>query len=164
MLLLLLLLLLPWRCSITCRAWRGLLAEVTRTLSENWLIMMPRLLLLIRWMHGAPSCLLSPISIFGPHRSTMYIDAAYCYRPSSVVCLSFCLSWSWALQKWLNRSRWCLGCGLPMNHALDGVQILHGKEQFWRGKGRLLVKYRVSIHPCRILPLSSSSGFKWAAG
>ena len=32
--------------------------------------------------------------IFRPHRSTTYVDAAaYCYRPSSVVCRSvFCLS------------------------------------------------------------------------
>jgi len=27
-----------------------------------------------------------------PHRSTTYVDAAYCYRPSSVVCLSVGLS------------------------------------------------------------------------
>ena len=30
--------------------------------------------------------------IIRPHRSTTYIDAAYSYRPSSVVCLSVCLS------------------------------------------------------------------------
>jgi len=30
--------------------------------------------------------------IFGPHCSTMYVDAAYCYRPSSVVCRSVCRS------------------------------------------------------------------------
>ena len=29
---------------------------------------------------------------FRPHRSTAYIDAAYCYRSSSVVCRSVCLS------------------------------------------------------------------------
>jgi len=33
----------------------------------------------------------STISI-RPHRSTTYVDAAYCYRLSSVVCLSVCLS------------------------------------------------------------------------
>jgi len=34
-----------------------------------------------------------------PHRST-YVDAAYCYRPSSVVCRSvLCLWQSWATQK-----------------------------------------------------------------
>jgi len=27
-----------------------------------------------------------------PHRTTTYVDAAYCYRRSSVVCLSVCLS------------------------------------------------------------------------
>jgi len=32
------------------------------------------------------------IIIIKPHRSTTYIDAAYCYRPSSVVCQSVCLS------------------------------------------------------------------------
>ena len=30
----------------------------------------------------------SPPFMTGPHRSTMYVDAAYCYRPSSVVCWS----------------------------------------------------------------------------
>jgi len=28
--------------------------------------------------------------IMRPHHSTTYVDAAYCYRPSSVVCLSVC--------------------------------------------------------------------------
>jgi len=30
--------------------------------------------------------------IFRPQRSSTYVDAAYCYRPSSVVCLSVCHS------------------------------------------------------------------------
>jgi len=30
--------------------------------------------------------------IIRPHRSTTYVDAAYCYRPNSVVCRSVCLS------------------------------------------------------------------------
>ena len=29
---------------------------------------------------------LETIGIIRPHRSTMYVDAAYCYQPSSVVC------------------------------------------------------------------------------
>ena len=32
------------------------------------------------------------IIILTPHRSTTYVDAAYSYRPSSVVCRSVCLS------------------------------------------------------------------------
>jgi len=34
---------------------------------------------------------LKRIFVFRPHRSTMYVDAAYCYRPSSVVCRSVTL-------------------------------------------------------------------------
>jgi len=41
------------------------------------------------------------------HHSTRYIDVAYCYRQSSMVCLSQ----SWALQKSMNQSRCHLGCG-----------------------------------------------------
>jgi len=36
--------------------------------------------------------LLWPPAIIRLHHSTTYIDMAYCYRPSSVVCLSICLS------------------------------------------------------------------------
>ena len=32
-----------------------------------------------------------------PHRSTMYIDATYCYRPSSMVCQSVLVCWSVSL-------------------------------------------------------------------
>jgi len=32
----------------------------------------------------------SKFNIIMPHRSTTYADAAYCYRPSSVVCRSVC--------------------------------------------------------------------------
>jgi len=51
------------------------------------------------------------------------LDAADCYRRSSVVCLSVSLSRSWALQKRLSRSRYRLRCGLGVNqrsHVLDG--------------------------------------------
>jgi len=35
---------------------------------------------------------LSLSAIIRPHRSTTYVDADYCYRPSSVVCQSVCRS------------------------------------------------------------------------
>jgi len=82
-------------------------------------------------------------SIFRPHRSTTYVDAACCYRPSSVVCQSVC-----------HTSDPCkvaapieMPFGLrtrvgPGNHVFDGVQIPHGKRQFWGGKGHPIVKYR----------------------
>ena len=47
-----------------------------------------------------------------PHHHTMYADAAYCYRPSSMVCLSVCHNHKLCNQ--LNQSRYWyhLGCGL----------------------------------------------------
>ena len=36
--------------------------------------------------------ILFTVVIFRPHRSTTYADAAYCYRPSCVVCLYVCHS------------------------------------------------------------------------
>jgi len=36
--------------------------------------------------------LLSPLVIIRPHRTTTYVDAAYSYRPTSVVCRSVCQS------------------------------------------------------------------------
>ena len=51
--------------------------------------------------------------IIRPHRSTTYVDAAYCYRPSSVVCLSVCRSVTIVSPaKRLRRSRYCFGCAL----------------------------------------------------
>jgi len=65
--------------------------------------------------------------------SHYYVDAAYCYTRSSVVCLSIGrsvgLSQSCDLQKRLNRSKCRLGCGLGMsrNHVLDGGPDTHAK-------------------------------------
>ena len=62
-----------------------------------------------QWSQWYATCLCSDLFllVIRPHHSTTYVDAAYCYRPSSVVCLSH-----WALQKRLNRSRCRLGWGL----------------------------------------------------
>ena len=51
-------------------------------------------------------------AIIRPHRSTTHVDAAHCYTRNSVVCLSVCLSPSWALRKRLNRSICHFGCEL----------------------------------------------------
>jgi len=67
-------------------------------------------------------------TIIRPHRSTMYTDAAYCYRRTNVVCLSVYLSWSrltspaktaepiempFGMWTWVDGSK----------HVLDGVHI-----------------------------------------
>jgi len=60
-----------------------------------------------------------------------------------MVCLSFCLSQYWAVQKTAELIEMPFGLRTsvgPRNHVLDGVQIPHGKGQFWWGKGRPVVK------------------------
>jgi len=61
--------------------------------------------------------------IFRPHRSTTYVDAAYCYRPSSVVCRSVCLSVYHTSEPckngWTDRDAdWVVDSGGPRNHVL----------------------------------------------
>ena len=76
--------------------------------------------------------------VFRPHRSTTYVDAAYCYQPSSVVCRSVCRSVRLSVTL-VNPAKTAALIEMPFgletrvgagNHVLDGVQILHGKGQF----------------------------------
>jgi len=52
----------------------------------------------VKWMKSCNGCdhdnstINVTIIIIRLHCSTAYVDAAYCYRPSSVVCRSVCLS------------------------------------------------------------------------
>jgi len=56
------------------------------------------------------------------HRNTTYVDAAYCYRQSSVVC------WSVTLMSPAKTAAPTTPVG-PENHVLDGVQIPPAKGQ-----------------------------------
>jgi len=61
--------------------------------------------------------------IFRPHHSTIYVDAAYCYRPISVVCQSVTAV---SLAKTAEPNEMPFGLSTragPRNHVLDGVQI-----------------------------------------
>jgi len=72
-------------------------------------------------------------SIFRPHRSTVNVDAAYCYRPSSLVCQSVTLvihvktaepiEMPFGLRTWVG----------PRNHVLDEIQIPRQKGAILRG-------------------------------
>jgi len=91
--------------------------------------------------------------IIRPHRSTTYVDAAYSYRPSGVVCrsvglsvgLSFCRSDchpSEPCQKPFGLRTW-VG---PGKHVLDGgPDPPMGRGKFLRENGRPIVKYRDTL-------------------
>jgi len=76
-------------------------------------------------------------NIIRPHRSTTYVDAAYCYRPSGMVCRSVYRSVMLVSRAKLNRSCWRLDYGLglaqgimnqiPMEGAILGERGAHCK-------------------------------------
>ena len=73
-----------------------------------------------------------------------------------------------SVQKWLNRSRCHLACGLQWNHVSDGIQIPHGKGQFW-WIVLPIVKYRDFLPWPAQKPLNwsiccSGCGLNWAKG
>jgi len=85
--------------------------------------------------------MISFLFIIRPHRSNTYADAAYCYRPSSVVCpsvgLSLCLPVCRSVchtsepckNGCTNRAAvWVHDLGGPGNHVLDG-----GPDPPWEG-------------------------------
>jgi len=82
------------------------------------------------------------ILIVRPHRNSTYVGAAYCYRPSSVVCPSVCLSVglsrSSATQKPLNGGRdavWAVNSSGSRNHVLDWDPNHPSERAILRGRG-----------------------------
>jgi len=90
--------------------------------------------------------------IFGPHLSTTYVDATYCYRRSSVVCRSVGLSVGLSVTivspaKTAKAIEIPFGLWTPVgprNRVLDGVQISLRRGNF-EEKGRPIVKHRDSV-------------------
>jgi len=84
---------------------------------------------------------------FRPHRSTTYIDAASCYKPSSMVCRSVIvvspakmvepIEMPFGLKTWVG----------PRNHVLDvGPDPPCEGAVFWGGgRMRPIVKYRDTL-------------------
>jgi len=90
----------------------------------------------LEWIRGnAESC----CCIFMPHRSTMYVDAAYCYRPSSVVCLSVCHTSEPCKNGSTDRDFvWVEDSGGPREPCITwatGVQIPPWEGKIFRGNG-----------------------------
>ena len=53
-------------------------------------------LILYCYISSSRRCMHAYVMYFRPHHSTTYVDAAYCYRPSSVL-WSVCLSVGWSV-------------------------------------------------------------------
>jgi len=79
--------------------------------------------------------------------STTYIDAAYCYRLSSVVCQSVCHTSEPRKNGWTDRDAiWVENLGEPREPCIRwSSRSPHGKGQFWGQKGRPIVKYRDTV-------------------
>jgi len=85
--------------------------------------------------------------IIRPHRSTTYVDAAYSYRLSSVVCRSVCHSSEPCKNGCTDRAAfWIEDLGGPGNHVLDGgPDPPMGRGKFFGENGRPIVKYRDTL-------------------
>jgi len=92
------------------------------------------------------SCIFSLSCMIRPHRSITYVDMAYCYQPSSVVCRSVCLSEPCKNSCTDRDAFWVEDLGGPKEPCIRwGSRSSHGKGQFWEGKGRPIVKYRDTL-------------------
>jgi len=89
--------------------------------------------------------------IIRPHHSTTYVDAAYPYRPNSVVCRFVCLSVCHTSEPCKNgctdrAAIWVEDLGGPGNHVLDGSpDPSMGRGKFLGENGRPIVKYRDTL-------------------
>jgi len=90
--------------------------------------------------------LLLLLLLLGGIAHTAYVDAAYCYRPSSVVCLSVCLSVTLVIPaktaeliKMSFGLRTRVGPGEPCVRWESRFSV--GRGNFEEAKGRPIVKY-----------------------
>jgi len=82
-----------------------------------------------------------PVIIIRPNCSTMYVDAACCYRPSSVVCRSVCRGSEPCKNGWTNQECcWAQGTTYYVR-SRSPMEI----DNFEGGKGRPIVKYRYCL-------------------
>ena len=93
----------------------------------------------------------SAMNIIRPYRSTMYVYAAYSYRPSSVVCLSVCRSVCHTSEPCKNRCTdraavWVEDLGGPGEPCVRWrSRSPDGKGKFLGDNGRPIVKYRDTL-------------------
>ena len=90
--------------------------------------------------------------IIRPDRSTTYVDAAYCYRPSSVVCRTVCRSVT-VVSPAKTAEQIQFGFRTQVGPTIQIYQTYHGKRQFREGKRRPIVKYRDTAVSCTAVPI-----------
>jgi len=92
--------------------------------------------------------------IITQHHSTRYVDAAYCYRPSSVICLSVCHRSKPCKNGWNNRDAiWNLDLGksffyMRNSEFLGYANLMQSKEACIRWRCILAPpgKYHWTVH------------------
>ena len=77
----------------------------------------------------------------------MYVDAAYCHRPSSVVCRSVAVVSPAKTAEPIEMPFGLITRVGPRNHVLDGSQNSPSEGAILEGKGRPIVKY-MKCRPC----------------
>jgi len=108
--------------------------------------------------------------IIRPHRSSTYVDVAYCYRPSSVVCRSVTKVSPAKTAEPIEMPFGLWTLVGPRDHILDGgPDPPMGRGNFEGGKGRLIIKYRDTLRSPVRMRLKQSRcrldcGFGWAIG
>ena len=94
--------------------------------------------------------LLSFRLIIRPHRGATYVDAAHCYRLSSVVCWLVCLSVRLSFCHTSEPAKTAAPIEMPFgrrtrvgpgNHVLDGGPDIPREGVILRGKGAVVVKF-----------------------
>ena len=85
--------------------------------------------------------------IVRPHRSTAYVDVAYSYRPSSVVCRSVCHASEPCKNGCTDRAAfWVEDLGGPGEPCIRwGPDPSMGRGKFFGEYGRPIVKYRDTL-------------------
>jgi len=107
---------------------------------QNWSVLCVCMTVVHTHMSSSYSWLLAfrfRFSVFRLHRSTMSVDAAYCYRPSSVVCRFVCHSSESCKNGWIDRDAiWAEHSGGPREPCIRwGSTSPMGRGNFEGGRG-----------------------------
>jgi len=125
-------------------------------------------------LHNVTVTVIVTKGIIRPHHRTTYVDAAYCYRPSSVVCRLVCMSVCLSVTL-VSPAKMAAPIEMPFglrtrvgprNHALDGGPAVLRDVAMATNFGRNLlgfVGYNFGCMIARDTQFDSRGGF-WGSG